>query len=229
VHLQGVRGFKAHVVLIDEANFTDKALFLQAVFPTLVQRKAVCIMITTPDNPDSFFMQLVHSKDEKGRPRMPLMTVGGPCSECVRLRREKRCLHTWYEQPPWKDPELYERIRFAWKFDQETDARENLARVMDVSRGRFGAKLVESLFAAPLFSLTGRPNGVYLAADPSAGGESDFGLAAGYFIGETFVVRVSIIIYYYRCVVLVCDVCVCVLLFHIHHVRYSGIGYNAFH
>src|SRR5687767_8726545 len=102
-------------------------------------------------------MQLVQQVDDKGRPHMPVMTVGGPCSECVRLRRENRCLHTWYEQPPWKDPELYERIKFAYRMDAETDARENLARVRDATRGRFEPRLIDKLRKATPYKCTTRP------------------------------------------------------------------------
>ena len=188
--VQGNRGFDCNVALIDEANYSPDSLLLQSIFPTLIMQSVACIMITTPANPDSLFMRLVTHCDDNGNPLMPVIWLGQPCDDCQARKVPLQCKHTWYHAPAWKDPERQARLAPLWAFADETNARENFALSSVRTAVGFTSEMIKSVAESPPYDdRRHRPHFVYLAADPATGGQSDFGLTAGYMVDNTFVVR----------------------------------------
>lgn len=152
-------------------------------------RSVACIMITTPANPDSLFMRLVTQLDDNGSQLIPVIWLGQPCEDCRANKTALQCRHTWYHAPAWKDPERQARLAPLWRFAEDTSARENYAMSSVRAAVGFTSEMIKAFVEAePYHDRDFRPSVVFLTADAATGGQSDFGLAAGYMAGETLVV-----------------------------------------
>lgn len=173
--------------MIDEAQFAPEALILQAIIPILMMNEAVAIFITTPDDPDSMFMQMVTRVDESGNPRMPVIWLGQPCEMC---RQEERqvCPHVWYEAPAHKAPWRYDRLKWIYDRHKDINARENFARAPPRNSPSFPQYLVEALFARKRRPHMQNASCWFLSCDPACEGQSEFALSGGYFDGQGFTV-----------------------------------------
>ncbi len=94
-----IRGYTAHLVIVDEANFIDEELITRVLFPTLSTTKGHLWLISTPYNKDHIFYQIYASTSNSNSwHKFRIPSSMNPLISKEFLTMQKQSLGIYYKQ-----------------------------------------------------------------------------------------------------------------------------------
>lgn len=181
----------------DEGGFMDKKL-MNALLPLLQAQSSAWIVITTQPTGgyDEMGMTPFHrllGVKKEGRPVIRNINISLVCDACRALGIADRCPHRDHLRPHWISGSDREDVMALMAVDAEAQAKELLNETSGtVSRLAFktaNVDLIENM-VLDTRKLPARVDDVYIAIDPSGGGESsDIGIVAGWFNKNKMVIQ----------------------------------------
>lgn len=180
----------ANVVVIDEAAFVKKQLFLNTIFPLLQEGATSMIALTTPGNDQAFINKIVQFVDENGDPYINFQSVGLMCDACkVDKKYGMNCQHMPWVLPDNISTRGRDKVKKFYEFDHARGLKELMGIVSDDEGHVFSPTDINYLLSNESIVSISRPAKVaFLFQDPSGGGRSRHALAAFVLTGEKRVV-----------------------------------------
>lgn len=173
----GLRGTSADVFLLEESAFMPAVVFQTVVVPIMVLNTTVLLAISTPNEDDNYYSELLLLTDSKtGLPIFKTVMVGLICDVCRLNGRGSACPHRRYVMPAWHshaNQQLAKRMLSEHLYRQEMQGQIESSR-----RAAFEAGLITQMFASRTISFPTGVDILFLAIDPSGGSTSKSQLAA---------------------------------------------------
>jgi hypothetical protein len=152
------------------------SLFEKVIAPALVVADTSLFAISTPDDENNHFSQLLEKKNEKGEPLFLTLRMGLACNECLEKGKPQDCIHKLAEQPPWKSTTRLRTIQ-AITGDNAVFVRENQGIIISDKNYVFNARWVMAFLTRPRHTFAYNVRLVHLFIDPGGGGAlSDYAM-----------------------------------------------------
>ena len=161
---------------------------MDGFFPVAMKKRSFLMLATTPGPPNSFFMNLIATVDEKGNPKLRVVRSGQPCDACMKTKEPQCCIHNLEERPPWRDRGKEQRLAWVYGGHNAKFLTEQLGVVQEDSLRPFLPRYIAELRARPPYRDSKSPECIFIAADSSCGGKCEYALLAGYFSGKNHLV-----------------------------------------
>lgn len=148
-----------------------------------IKKNCSVVIITTPQGDDNYVTQLTNIRTDDEEPLINLIHVGKPCEICMASDTPGKCTHQ--AQAPWKDTGRQKKFAEYLYGEQNKDAnmREQFGMPTQTLFKSFPNHLIEELYLRPRITTLVPPKIIFFMADPAHGGQSELGLAAGYYDG----------------------------------------------
>jgi hypothetical protein len=191
---QGARGFSAKAMVVDEAEFVEESTFREVVLPILANAGAVLFVLSSPNRPGNYFETVLHQRDDEGNQEHMVVEVNLVCDACMKLPKERKaeCTHKDYMRSAWHSASTEKAVRRIIGAGNESTALRELRGVHESDDFNvFDSDTLDFLFADSNFIDLHSQHfqRVYVACDPSGGGESRLAFTAIVAHGEFRVVR----------------------------------------
>lgn len=186
-----LRGLWGHLLLVDEAGFTNKDLLVQFIFPLLKVPKRKVLCISTPATSSiSFFTSAIRKSKEveaqTGRKGpFEVVIIEAMCPDCA-SKRKQECPHRDSVATPWSSNASERALKdILGSIDPDAFNREVLGADVDSKVPAFPRDLTELVFSSPRYLLdtnvAWRPPCVFVSIDPSGGGNSDVAIVSFFY------------------------------------------------
>lgn len=181
-NIEGIRGHKPRVIVVDEYQFTLPEFWTQHIWALCQVVDRVLICASTPGEPGSYMA--AETQKMKNSPQLySESTVLDFSLVCQKHRDDDTpllCRCKLDLLPPWKNVAAI-RIAQGQYGDGNTGdfIQEVLGEPVTSGTRIFDPKLLATAFNADCLPLHGRPQGnvIYIAIDPSGGGDSELAIA----------------------------------------------------
>lgn len=190
-----LRGVDADdLVIIDEMAYIAPDLFYEVILPLIGVSRTRIIGISTPTKDRfNFFHRMINLRyPGTDDPVFKTYIVEVVCKYCKRTKQHNSCRHELHKLPDWKSASKLEIIKLIYGPDREDmEARENLGMMLADRDNIFDEEWLANLEKRQRwenFSPEFRPQVIFMAVDPNAGGSSQLAIVSGAFIMNMFVV-----------------------------------------
>lgn len=169
-------------------------VFYQVVVPLLEMKNAALIGISTPSDSTNFYSELTELRDETGETIFNVFKVGMICDECKGKPNEQDCPHRTQDIPPWKSQTKRGVAKAIFGDKVSTFKRESLGMISDDERAAFESAWVRAFINRPRYALRAidQPKYMFVACDPSGGGESFMTLVSAFYLNGKWIVSQSV-------------------------------------
>jgi hypothetical protein len=167
------RGYqKFNSVLVDEAAFVPKDVFMKVVFPILrLDGVAGTFMSSSTNDEDCPFVHFPKIKDSSGELLFNIVELEWICAHCKDAKKTE-CIHLQHKMPTWfSDRRTDDLMAIAKVVDEEAVMLEFFGVTVDTIQRIFSTALIEKMLEQPRVFPT-QPLVVYMYWDPGAGGGS---------------------------------------------------------
>lgn len=177
------------MIIVDEGNFVDENVYLQALFPVCQQKGTILIILTTPLGLDNATSRLFDKRDASGEHIIHTVRIGASCSNC----RAARILCKHNEGTVGEGLSRKKRDKF-WYFynggNEHVALREYGGEPGDSGHAMFNNKWLLNLAQRETHPLVNVAKFIMIGIDPAQGGGCEWGLCACYFdhISQTQVI-----------------------------------------
>ena len=147
-------------------------------------------IISTPQGANNYMSRLAK---KAGDGIINLVHLGRPCEACIKTKQI--CTHQ--ALPAWKS--LSRQVAFSkmlYEGREEDNMREQYAEITDYGLKCFSTRSIDFLMNSAPYVTTRTPEFIFIFADPSGGGKSDFGITAGFWEGNYLVVCTIFVFFY---------------------------------
>jgi hypothetical protein len=183
------RGTGGAVIILEEFGFMDDTFFRTVVVPILSVSGSRIIAISSPsDQAVNHMRTSMDAIDQRtGKNLFKSISVTRMCPACAAVSKID-CDHVIPSNPPWRTSADENRLLALYDGSEREGHRELLGAVVSSDTCAFGLLDLERLFKtkAGCYAMVGpgaeRPQRIYIAFDPSAGGQgSDSAWVSFYF------------------------------------------------
>jgi len=192
------RGTQVDVVAVDEMAFVREELLMGTLIPMLMKKNTCILGISTAQGDDNIYTWLIRLLDKTKTPPQPLFNViqaGRVCPACVDAGRALECRHMNFAVPSWKSATKIARMEPLYEDNPHLMIREIMGGVANSDKKAFRTEEVRALFTNISRDIRSENvKCVYLAADPSGGGPSEFAVVAAVEDGHRLSVRLFIFV-----------------------------------
>lgn len=171
----GARGTGGDVIILEEFGFMDDDFFRNIVIPLLAVRGSRVIAISSPSDKAVNHMQTAMDATDAstGKKLFKSIRVTRVCDKCA-AEQNMDCQHIVPTNPPWRTATDEDRLMSLYKGSEREGLRELMGATVSSDTTAFATHDIDALFGPPgrLFTCTlrQRPQRIYIAFDPSAGG-----------------------------------------------------------
>lgn len=142
------RGMSAHLIVLDEAAFINKAMLEEVIGPMIKVRDTIIVALSTSDKSNNWFSKVFNRNDEQIKRLVSRMQVKFICDECEK-QGFRSCEHMSHLIPKWHDADAKELIQLFIP-NEQLYAQEVLGLIIDVQQGCiFSDRDMERLFTRP--------------------------------------------------------------------------------
>lgn len=188
------RGYqKFNAVLVDEAAFVPKDVFMKVVFPILrLDGVAGTFMSSSTNDEDCPFVQFPKIKDSSGELLFNIVELEWICNQCKDAKKTE-CIHLQHKMPTWfSDRRTEDLMAIAKVVDEEAVMLEFFGVTVDTIQRIFSTALIEKMLEQPR-AFPSQTRIVYMYWDPSGGGGSMSAGISAYIDDES-----KLVVSYYR-------------------------------
>lgn len=180
-----LKGVGGDLIVCEEAAAMDTAVFYEVVVPLLELDRTALICISTILDSFNFYSKLMELKDENGDNFFVIHNFVMACQNCIDEGTPENCTHMFNSLPPWQSARKHKKIRAMMSDQQELLQRETMGIQSDAFGSAFKTKAIRALLrrAKTPISTTMPARHVFMAIDPSGGGESHFALVTCFYEG----------------------------------------------
>ena len=181
-NIEGIRGHKPRVIVVDEYQFTLPDFWTQHIWALCQVVDRVLICASTPGEPGSYM-----AAETQKMKNSPLLynesTVLDFSLVCTKHRNDDTpllCRCRLDLLPPWKNVAAIRMAQSQYGDGKAADfIQEVLGEPVSTGTRIFDPKLLASVFNASPLDYRGLPQGnvLYMAIDPSGGGDSELAIA----------------------------------------------------
>lgn len=182
-NVEGIRGHKPRVIVVDEYQFTLPEFWTQHIWALTQVTSRVLICASTPGEPGSYMA--AETNKIKNSPHLyPESCVLDFSLVCQKHRNEDTpllCRCKLENLPPWKNVAAIRQAQGQYGDGNTGDfIQEVLGEPVSSGTRIFDPKKLTAVFQADRFRFDGHPQGniIYVAVDPSGGGESEMAIAS---------------------------------------------------
>ena len=182
-NIEGIRGHKPRVIVVDEYQFTLPEFWTQHIWPLTQVTSRVLICASTPGAPGSY-MAAETTRMKNAPAQYPESCVLDFSLVCQKHRDDDepmQCRCKLDYLPPWKNVAAIRQAQAQYG-DGNTDdfIQEVLGEPVSSGTRLFDPKKLQTVFTAAPVVLDSTPQGnvIYVAVDPSGGGESELAITS---------------------------------------------------
>jgi len=181
-NVEGIRGHKPRVIVVDEYQFTLPEFWTQHIWALTQVTSRVLICASTPGEPGSY-MAAETNKMKNNPIQYPESCVLDFSLVCQKHRNDDTpmlCRCKLENLPPWKNVAAIRQAQGQYGDGNSSDfIQEVLGEPVSSGTRIFDPKKIANTFTAPGILLLRPPQGnvIYVAIDPSGGGESEMAIA----------------------------------------------------
>ena len=182
-----VRGSGGSLIICEEAAAMEKKFFSDVVLPVTGVGETSCLCISTiqgdsDEGVQNWFTNLLGMAHNDGRPMFNIFKLYQACPKCIDAGVAEKCEHLKNELPWWHAQSKQMLVRdIMTRLGCEDSAKRELLGV-NTSKVKpiYPSTLVRQLFnttknpLVPLAQLTEDPLMIFVAVDPSGGGDKSF-------------------------------------------------------
>ena len=179
-------------MVIDEAAHVHKDTFFRVILPVVHVKNTVLICITSPEDENNWFSQVISYKDEDGKPLVFSAKFTHICERCAKLDPTKwrLCTHGSGANPTFKNRESNRKWGKVYRLagNADADLRENFGVITAVGEPCFQREKIERAFDArryimedPAMTAADREIPcIFACIDPNGGGSNNSAIVIGY-------------------------------------------------
>ena len=196
-NVEGIRGHKPRVIVVDEYQFTLPEFWTQHIWALTQVTSRVLICASTPGEPGSYMA--AETNKIKNTPHLyPESRVLDFSLVCQKHRDEDTpllCRCKLENLPPWKNVAAIRQAQGQYGDGNTGDfIQEVLGEPVSSGTRIFDPKKLAAVFQSPPVSFHGRAQGnvIYVAVDPSGGGESEMAIASILYTADSQIVILAL-------------------------------------
>lgn len=196
-NVEGIRGHKPRLIVVDEYQFTLPEFWTQHIWALTQVTSRILICASTPGEPGSYMA--AETNKMKTLPHLyPESQVLDFSLVCQKHRDDDTpllCRCRLENLPPWKNVAAIRQAQSQYGDGNTGDfIQEVLGEPVSSGTRIFDPKKINEMFQRPLYTLTDQPQGnvVYVAVDPSGGGESELAMASLLYTGDSRVLVIGL-------------------------------------
>lgn len=189
-NVEGIRGHKPRVIVVDEYQFTLPEFWTQHIWALTQVTSRVLICASTPGEPGSY-MAAETNKMKRDPALYPESCVLDFSLVCQKHRDEDmplQCRCKLENLPPWKNVAAIRQAQGQYGDGNSSDfIQEVLGEPVSSGTRIFDPKKLSASFRSIPVDLQSMPQGnvIYVAVDPSGGGESEMAIASLLYTSES--------------------------------------------
>jgi hypothetical protein len=174
-------------VIVDESEFVSETLWTNTIFPLNMEFRNSIIAATSPQSEDSFNHHLINLKDKNtGKNLYHVVYLFEVCDACTKAGKQAKCTHMGDQLSDSKRQETVDAVRQSYRAGQSAaKLRETFGVTTSSIERIIPAQYVERFFSRRV-DVDDKPRCIYMAIDPSGGGDSEMGVVA---ICESFTMQ----------------------------------------
>mgnify|MGYP005989893719 FL=1 len=196
-NVEGIRGHKPRVIVVDEYQFTLPEFWTQHIWALTQVTSRVLICASTPGEPGSY-MAAETNRMKTVPAQYPESCVLDFSLVCQKHRDDDepllcRCKLDYL--PPWKNVAAIRQAQSQYGDGNTADfIQEVLGEPVSSGTRIFDPKKLAAFFNMPAINITMPPQGnvVFVAIDPSGGGESELAIASMLYLENSQLVLVGL-------------------------------------
>jgi hypothetical protein len=183
---RGVRGATGDMVIGEEFMQLDPAFFRKVIVPMLGVADTTLLCISTPLGADSYYDELVKTRDTLGQPLFEVLQITLMCNKCLAANRSF-CVHLLDRQPSWKPTDRLSMMKLVMQIGVDPDdtvfLNENMGVQTALANCVFARDMLDRWnLLLPSKRTTPYKNRVYVMIDPSGGGHSEIAIICLYLV-----------------------------------------------
>jgi hypothetical protein len=194
LHISGLRGCTADLIILEEAAHLKPALFLNVIVPLLSVEHTGLVGITSPSDEQNYVSVLLELKNADGEPLFMCQAVGLVCAECME-KGLANCKHKLKRLPAWKSEARHDFVAAIYGLNKQLMQREVGGMVVSGRIYLFHPSdlqvLRETAVETKGYHFVHPPQIIDVGMDPGGGGGSDWTIAAQCVENGTRVVRAT--------------------------------------
>lgn len=167
------------MIIVDEGNFVDADVYLQALFPVVQQKNTIIIILTTPLGLENATSRLFDTRDENGEHIIRTVRIGASCAKCKEAR--VLCVHNESATGEGLSKKKRQKFMHFYKEQMHVAMREFSGEPGDSGRVMFPHKWLLELAQRKEYPITNIAKFIMIGIDPSGSGGCEWGLCACYF------------------------------------------------
>ena len=178
-----LRGVGGDVIYLEEAAFLALDVFYEVIVPLLELDTTALIGISTPQDDQNFYSEMFELKDAKGDLFFNTISIGLVCDKCKKGPDPTGCTHMTQWIPPWKSVDKLDMVKALYGSQKDLLARESMGQTTQDLSSVFKSKWVEAFFRRDDYMFRTQPEIIFMACDPSGGGNSEMSIISLTMIG----------------------------------------------
>ena len=175
------------MLILEEAARLDPKVFQETIAPLLGVAYTALLGISTPMEEECQYSQMMQLKDVDGTPLFRTMEVSLVCDAC-KAKGDKvtmsTCPHKQYERPPWKQDDARQNlVKALMSTDPALLLRETAGLTMSSATTAFSHDAIQAFETRKIGADvdTHFIDALYMAVDPSGGGNSETAVMTCFF------------------------------------------------
>lgn len=157
--------------------------------PLLEVKHTALICISTPLSESNHYSELCSALDKAGKPVFRVIRIGLVCDACIAAGTAATCTHKNSDIPSWKSEEGRDVVSSIYGDRQVLLLRESCGMIAEDSNVVFPAAQIKAfLNRPPVIISKDRLQFIFVAIDPSGGGQSELAIVSFSDIGGKILV-----------------------------------------
>lgn len=174
---QSLKGVGGEIVVLEEAAYCDPQVVKEVVLPLLSVSSSVLLCISTLREDDNHYSRMFQKKKPDGSMLFHTIQISTVCDKCRQSDAPEKCNHKQTEMPRWLSSHKMEMIKNMLSDDPALLLRESMGiSVESTSRAFKDAAIDDLVKSDQVFPML--LSHIYVAVDPSGGGDSAFAIAS---------------------------------------------------
>lgn len=188
-NIEGIRGHNPRVIFVDEFQFTLPDFWTQHVFPLLSVENRILIAASTPGLAGSFMAAKTqeYKNAPQAYPAIRVLDFSLVCNAHRESNRPLECRCKLHLLPPWKSPASLKEKMLEYGDAKSADfVQEVLGEPVSCGKTIFDPRLIKACFEKT-HEIGNNIQGdvIYVAIDPSGGGESELAITSILYMGDS--------------------------------------------
>ena len=175
---QTLKGVGGSVVILEEAAYCDQGLISEVVVPLLSMSESVILCISTLLESSNHYSKFFRMTKPDGSLLFNQLQFSLVCGACALTDHPERCNHKMDDLPRWISAGNIEKIRTILSEDPGMFLRETMGVSAESTIAAFKQEHVDAFEARPMVRAGLYAPDIFVAVDPSGGGNSAFAICS---------------------------------------------------